>query len=129
MPLTRKIDTGTRQTFKYDPLIFQGELDFRFETLVQRFREMAFVTRGVNIYFKDERSDREMTFYFEGGITSFVRYLNRNRSILHPVVHVEKEVDGITIDAAIQYTDAYAESSYAFANTPCTTRNKSQSAF
>lgn len=114
---TAKNETGTRQTFKYDPLIFQGELDFRFETLVQRFREMAFVTRGVNIYFKDERSDREMTFYFEGGITSFVRYLNRNRSILHPVVHVEKEVDGITIDAAIQYTDAYAESIYAFANT------------
>jgi DNA gyrase subunit B len=58
-----------------------------------------------------------MTFYFEGGITSFVRYLNRNRVVLHPVVHVEKEVDGITIDAAIQYTDAYAESVYAFANT------------
>ncbi|MBN1669373.1 MAG: DNA topoisomerase (ATP-hydrolyzing) subunit B [Anaerolineales bacterium] len=114
---TAKTDTGTRQTFKFDPLIFQGDLDFRFETLVQRFREMAFVTRGVNIYFKDERSDREMTFYFEGGITSFVRYLNRNRSTLHPVVHVEKEVDGITIDAAIQYTDAYAESLYAFANT------------
>ncbi len=62
-------------------------------------------------------SNREMTFYFEGGITSFVRYLNRNRQVLHPVVHVEKEVDGITIDAAIQYTDAYAESVYAFANT------------
>jgi DNA gyrase subunit B len=58
-----------------------------------------------------------MTFYFEGGITSFVRYLNRNRDVIHPVVHVEKEVDGITIDAAIQYTDAYAESVYAFANT------------
>jgi DNA gyrase subunit B len=58
-----------------------------------------------------------MTFYFEGGITSFVRYLNRNREVIHPVVHVEKEVDGITIDAAIQYTDAYSESVYAFANT------------
>jgi len=58
-----------------------------------------------------------MTFYFEGGIISFVRYLNRNRQVLHPVVHVEKELDGITVDAAIQYTDAYAESVYAFANT------------
>lgn len=110
-------ETGTSTTFKYDPEIFKGELDFKFETLVQRLREMAFVTRGVTIYLSDERSDREMTFHFEGGITSFVRYLNRNREVLHPVVHVEKEVDGITVDAAIQYTDAYAESVYAFANT------------
>ncbi len=110
-------ETGTRTTFKFDPEIFKGDLEYRFETLIQRFREMAFVTRGVTLHFIDERSNRQMTFYFEGGITSFVRYLNRNRVALHPVVHVEKEVDGITIDAAIQYTDAYAESVYAFANT------------
>jgi DNA gyrase subunit B len=109
--------SGTRTTFKYDPEIFKGDLDYKFDTLVQRFREMAFVTRGVTLYFLDERSEKEMTFYFEGGITSFVRYLNRNRDVLHPVVHVEKEMDGITIDAAIQFTDAYAESVYAFANT------------
>ncbi|MFZ6026922.1 MAG: DNA topoisomerase (ATP-hydrolyzing) subunit B [Chloroflexota bacterium] len=109
--------TGTRTTFKFDPEIFKGDLEFKFETLVQRFREMAFVTRGVTIYLLDERSEREMTFYFEGGVTSFVRYLNRNRDLIHPVVHAEKEVDGITIDAAIQYTDAYADSVYAFANT------------
>jgi DNA gyrase subunit B len=109
--------TGTHTTFKYDAEIFKGDLDYRFDTLVQRFREMAFVTRGVTIFFLDERSQREMTFYFEGGITSFVRYLNRNRTVLHPVMHVEREIDGITIDAAIQYTDAYAESVYSFANT------------
>ncbi|HLE13510.1 MAG TPA: DNA gyrase subunit B, partial [Anaerolineales bacterium] len=110
-------DTGTSTTFKYDTEIFKGELDFRFDTLVQRFREMAFVTRGVTIYFLDERSEREMTFYFEGGITSFVRYLNRNREVLHRVVHIEKEIEAITVDAAIQFTDAYAESVYSFANT------------
>ena len=109
--------TGSLTTFKFDPEIFKGEMDFRFDTLTQRFREMAFVTRGVTIHFLDERSGHETTFYFEGGITSFVRYLNRNREVLHQVVHAEKEVDGITIDAAIQYTDAYAESVYAFANT------------
>jgi DNA gyrase subunit B len=109
--------SGTKTTFKFDPEIFKDEIDYRFDTLVQRLREMAFVTRGVTIFLLDERSEREMTFFFEGGITSFVRYLNRNRQIYHPVVHVEKEVDGITIDAAIQYTDAYAESVYAFANT------------
>lgn len=114
---TSKNDTGTSTWFRFDPEIFTSEVDYRFDTLVQRLREMAFVTRGVTIYFVDERSDREMTFYFEGGITSFVRYLNRNRKTLHPVVHVEKEIDNITIDAAIQFTDAYAESVYAFANT------------
>jgi DNA gyrase subunit B len=114
---TNPKNTGTRATFKFDSDIFTEKVDYRFDTLVQRFREMAFVTRGVTICFLDERSNREMTFYFEGGITSFVRYLNRNRNVLHKVVHVEKEIEGITIDAAIQYTDAYAESVYAFANT------------
>jgi len=110
-------ETGTRTTFKYDPQIFKEEMEFRFDTLVQRFREMSFVTRGVTIHFLDERTERQMTFYFEGGITSFVRYLNRNRENLHPVVHVEKEIEGIGVEVAIQYTDAYTESVYSFANT------------
>lgn len=114
---SRKSETGTRTTFKFDDEIFTEEVDYRYETLVQRFREMAFVTRAVTLKLVDERDHREMTFYFEGGITSFVRYLNRNRKVLHPVVYMEKEVDGIGIDVAIQYTDAYTESVYAFANT------------
>jgi DNA gyrase subunit B len=108
---------GTTTTFKYDPMIFTESLEFRFDTLVQRFREMAFVTRGTTIYFLDERSNREMTFYFEGGITSFVRYLDRNRETLHPVVYAEKEIESIGIEVAVQYTDAYTESVYSFANT------------
>jgi len=109
--------TGTKVTFKFDRQIFKDDIDYRFDTLAQRFREMAFVTRGVTIYFVDERTPREVTFYFEGGITSFVRYLNRNRETLHAVVHVEKEIEGIGIEAAIQYTDAFTESVYSFANT------------
>ncbi len=112
-----KNETGTKQTFKFDKQIFTEDIDFRFDTLVQRFREMSFVARGVTIKFVDERAEREMTFYFEGGITSFVRYLNRNRETLHSVVHVEKEIENIGIEAAIQYTDAYTESVYSFANT------------
>lgn len=112
-----KDQTGTKQTFKFDKVIFTEDIDYRFDTLVQRFREMSFVTRGVTLRFVDERAEREMTFYFEGGITSFVRYLNRNRENLHPVVHVEKEIESIGIEAAIQYTDAYTESVYSFANT------------
>jgi len=110
-------DTGTKVNFKYDPEIFKGEVEYRFDTLVQRFREMAFVTRGVTIHLLDERDGREMSFYFEGGIKSFVRYLNRNREVVHPVVGDEKDVDGVIIDFAIQFTDAFAESVYAFANT------------
>ncbi len=109
--------TGTKTTFRFDREIFKGEVDYRFETLVQRFREMAFVTRGVDIHFVDERDGREMNFYFEGGIVSFVRYLNRNREVLHPVVHVDRVVDGTGIEVALQYTNAYAESVYSFANT------------
>ncbi len=112
-----KDDSGTTQTFKFDKEIFTEDIDFRFDTLVQRFREMSFVTRGLTLKFVDERADREMTFYFEGGITSFVRYLNRNRETLHSVVHVEKEIEGVGVEAAIQYTDAYTESVYSFANT------------
>lgn len=110
-------ETGTITTFKFDREIFKGDVDYKFETLVQRFREMAFVTRKVEIRLIDERIQREMTFYFEGGIVSFVRYLNRNREVLHPVFYVEKEVENIGIEVAIQYTDAYAESVYSFANT------------
>ena len=112
-----KADTGTTTTFLYDREVFKGNLEYRFETLVQRFREMAFVTRGVMIYFVDERVEREMTFYFEGGIVSFVKYLNRNRHVLHPVVHADRQVAGTGIEVALQYTDAYAESVYSFANT------------
>lgn len=109
--------TGTKVSFKFDKKIFKEEIDYRFDTLSQRFREMAFVTRRVTIFFLDERANREMTFYFEGGLTSFVRYLNRNREPLHPVVHVEKDAEGMGIEAAIQFTDAYTESVYSFANT------------
>jgi len=109
--------SGTHTTFRFDRDIFKGDLDFRFETLVQRFREMAFVTRKTKIHLSDERAHREANFYFEGGITSFVRYLNRNRAVLHPVVFAEKEIDRIGVEVAIQFTDAYSESVYSFANT------------
>ena len=109
--------TGTLTTFKFDREIFKDEMEYKFETLVQRFREMAFVTRKVQIRLVDERVNREMTFYYEGGIISFVRYLNRNRTTLHSVFFAEKEVENIGIEVAVQYTDAYAESVYSFANT------------
>jgi DNA gyrase subunit B len=110
---------GTQVKFRYDPTIFK-DVDYRFETLAQRMREMAFVTRGVTIKLVDERAKpfpREMTFYFEGGIESFVRFLNRNRTEIHDVVYAEQQANGVGIEVALQYTDAYAESVYSFANT------------
>jgi len=110
---------GTQITFRFDRTIFE-DVDFQFQTLAQRMREMAFVTRAVTIRLVDERVQpfpREVTFYFEGGIESFVRYLNRNREVLHDVVYAGQQVDGVGIEVALQYTDAYAESVYPFANT------------
>ncbi len=108
--------TGNNTHFLPDATIFRV-LDFKYETLAQRFREMAFLTKGLTIYFRDEREEREQAFYFEGGITSFVRYLNRNREVLHsPPFYVGKEANGTLVEAAIQYNDGYAESVYAFAN-------------
>ncbi len=110
--------TGTRVTFLRDPEIFDV-LEYRFDILAQRFREIAFLTRGLHIKFVDERPSppKEINFYFEGGIATFVRYLNKNRKPLHEPVYVEKQVNDILVEAAIQYTAEYVESVYAFANT------------
>ncbi len=117
--LKRGEPTGTTTHFRYDELIFKDEVDFRFETLANRFREMAFVTSGVFLKLRDERPSpaREMSFYFEGGVKSFVRYLNRNRKPLHDPIHVQKEQDGIEVEVAVQYTEGLSISEYAFANT------------
>jgi len=118
---TGKKESGTRTTFLPDTSIFQT-LDFKYDLLLQRFREMAFLTRGLTIHFVDNRprrgkaNSREMSFYFEGGIAAFVRYLNKNRSVLHAPIYAEKQVNGTKVEVAIQYTDGYAESVFAFAN-------------
>ncbi len=107
--------TGTTTTFLADKEIF-NTLDYKFAPLAERFREMAFLTRGLRIVFRDERTDQARTYYFEGGIISFVRRLNWNRNPLHEPIHVESAVNGAVVEAAIQYTDGYAESIHAFAN-------------
>ncbi len=112
-------ETGTTITFRFDPTIFH-EVDFSFDTLAQRFREMAFVARGVTIDLIDKRTEsfpRKMTFHFEGGILSFVRYLDRGRDALHEPVYVEKELEGVHVEVALQYTDGYTETMLTFANT------------
>jgi DNA gyrase subunit B len=111
---------GTQVAFRFDDSIFEN-VAFDFETLAQRMRELAFVAGGVFIRLVDEREERfarEMNFYFEGGVSSFVRYLNRNRKVLHDeVVYANHDNNDVGIEVAIQYTDTYAQSMYAFANT------------
>ncbi len=109
--------TGNQTTFHFDKEIFKGDVSYNFNSLIQRFREMAFVTKGVTIELHDERENHDMSFHFEGGIASFARYLNRNREIISPIIYGEKTIDGIGIEFVVQYTDAYAESVYTFANT------------
>ena len=113
-----KDDTGTIQTFLRDDTIFQV-LDYDFNTLTTRLREMAFLTRGVDIALIDERPDEphEINFYFEGGVKTFVRYLNKNCTSLHEPIYVNTEIETTQVEAAIQYTDGFSDSLHAFANT------------
>ena len=108
-------ETGTTTWFRPDPQIFPNR-DFDFDTLAQRLREMAFLTKGVWIHFRDERSGRETNYYFEGGIRSFVQRLNRGRRVLHEPIYFERTVNGTIVEVAIQYNDGYSDSTYAFAN-------------
>ncbi len=107
--------SGTIQRFYPDKQIFK-EIDYKFDVLAQRFREMAFLTRGLTIAFTDQRVNRSVTFYFEGGITSFVRYLNKNRKPIHAPFMVQRQANDSQIEIAVQYTDAYGDSMYTFAN-------------
>ncbi|KXK19371.1 MAG: DNA gyrase subunit B [Chloroflexi bacterium OLB15] len=120
--------TGTIITFRPDFTVMEHN-EFSFSMLAQRFQEMAFVTRKVTITLRDERVKpiaREMTFYFEGGLRSFVRYLNRNRAPLHQVVYAERDVEiapegktpyTIGVEVAFQYNDTANVTELAFANT------------
>jgi DNA gyrase subunit B len=107
--------TGTTTWFMPDPEIFE-ETEFDADTLVERFREMAFLTKGIWIAFRDERHNQSVTYYFEGGIKSFVRRLNRDRGTVHDPFYMERNVEGTVVEVSIQYNDSFNESVFAFAN-------------
>jgi DNA gyrase subunit B len=114
---------GTTTTFMADTSIFT-ELNYSFDTLAQRFRELCYLTKGLTITLRDLRGDapllRELTFYFEGGILSYLRHLNKNRQVVHKPFYVERQVDGTTVEVALQYNDGFAESVFSFANNSTT---------
>ena len=108
--------TGTIITFMPDGDIF-NTLDFQWDILANRLREMAFLNKGVKVLLKDERADREELFLFEGGIVEFVSYLNKNKSPFHDdVVLFDKERDQVQVEIAFQYTEAYNETVLSFCN-------------
>ena len=107
---------GTQITFKPDAEIFDTT-EFVHDILAQRFRELAFLTRGITINFVDERLDKTQSFHSEGGVVSFVKYLNQNKQVLHPEpIEIHGERNGVIIDLAIQYNDTYSENVLTFAN-------------
>ena len=108
--------TGTRISFLPDPEIF-SETTYNWDTLASRLRELAFLNRGIEIILQQEHPEREETFKYDGGIREFVQHLNRSRVALHPdVITFEKERDRIQVEIALQYSDAYSESVFSFAN-------------
>ena len=108
--------TGTKVTFKPDRTIF-SKIEFSYDTLAQRLRELAFLNKGLKIKLEDERTDKESVFEFGGGIVSFIDYLNKNKNPLHSkAIYFQKEQDEVILEGALQYNDGYAETLYSFAN-------------
>lgn len=113
--------TGTKTTFKPDATIFD-EVEFDFEILSERLRELAFLNKGLRISISDEREDengevKEESFYYEGGIKSFVEYLNRNKEVLHKdVMYIDEMKDDYIVEVGLQFNDSYSENLFSYAN-------------
>ena len=113
------LKTGTKSTFWLDPEIFTETTVIDNDVIATRFREMAFLNKGLKIVLLDERDGQpdEQTFHYEGGIASYVEYLNKNKTpMFEKPIYIDKEVDGMRVEVAMQYTDSYSESILSFAN-------------
>ncbi len=109
--------TGTKTTFWPDSEIFTETTKIDREIVSRRLREMAFLNKGLKIIFIDENLETEETFFYEGGIASYVEYLNKNKTVLHPgLFYVDITKDNVQVEVAFQYTDAYSETILSFAN-------------
>jgi DNA gyrase subunit B len=118
-PEPKQKHTGTTTSFLADATIFDS-LDFDYDALLQRFREMAYLTKGVWIRFEDQRAgrEREMNFQFEGGVSSFVRHVNRGRNTLSQrPIYIERTVETTQVEVAIQYNDGFGTAEFSFVNT------------
>jgi DNA gyrase subunit B len=112
----RSKERGTRVTFKPDSQVFPS-LDFSFDMLSQRLRELAFLNKGVRITIEDERTQKKHELLYKGGIVSFVEHLNRAKTALHSqVIYLQGEKEGVDIEIAMQWNDGYTENTFSFAN-------------
>ncbi|MGQ8966673.1 DNA topoisomerase (ATP-hydrolyzing) subunit B [Bacillus subtilis] len=111
--------TGTTTHFVPDPEIFTETTEYDYDLLANRVRELAFLTKGVNITIEDKREgqERKNEYHYEGGIKSYVEYLNRSKEVVHEEpIYIEGEKDGITVEVALQYNDSYTSNIYSFTN-------------
>ncbi len=116
--ISRTDGTGTTQWFKPDTTMFEV-FDYHWDILQKRLRELAFLNRGLSITLRDERGDepRERNYKFDGGIVSFVEWLNEKKDPLHPIVSTNAERDGVDVEVAMQWTGTYTDQIFAYANT------------
>ncbi len=109
-------NTGTKTTFKPDPTVFTETTVYEYDILQSRIRELAFLNRGITLVLTDERTDKSETYHYEGGISEFVMYLNKNREALHDPIYMRDSRDGMEVEIAIQYNDSFNSNLYSFAN-------------
>ena len=107
---------GTKITFLPDAKILDA-IDFNYDTLAQRLRELSFLNKGLTIRLKDERTNKQAEFHYHGGIAEFIKHLNKNKEVLHPTpIYAEADRDDVHMEFALQYNDGYAETVFSFAN-------------
>ena len=108
--------SGTKISFKPDTTIFE-DINYDFNILSQRLRELSFLNKGLKITLKDERNNNQAVFLHNGGIVDFVKYINKNKDAVNPkVIFFENEKDGVQVEVALQYTDTYTENIFSYAN-------------
>ncbi|MEO0226307.1 MAG: DNA topoisomerase (ATP-hydrolyzing) subunit B [candidate division WOR-3 bacterium] len=108
--------TGTKITFHPDPKIFK-KIEFNYEIIAQRLRELAYLTKGLTIDIEDKRSGKKERFRFDGGIVDFVKYLDSGRNRLHKPISITDKRNGVEVDVALEYNDSYLENIFTYANT------------
>jgi len=108
-------ETGTKVTFLADDSIFES-IEYSFDIVSSRLRELAFLNKGLKINIKDESTEKSYEFCYEEGIKSFVEYINKNKKGLHDIIYFQRDKNGTTVEVALQYNDGYLENIFSFAN-------------
>src|SRR5271157_1669317 len=120
LEIVGKVDgnvTGTKITFWPDPEIFTLTTEFDYRVLETRFREIAFLNPGLKIILRDEKTDKKVEFYYEGGLIEFIKWINKSKEAVNKPIYFKRESDGIIAEVCIQYNTGYQENIFGFVNT------------